>query len=339
MCEQSKHFKFHRVSMSIFDKIKQQINSRKNKRSGKASHNYADSSMIPEEEQQYYQPDEYYEIVTHKGTPFESIVISFEERKKTSFPSKRGLYVPEILMLSFCQNFPHPSRGYPGYWWFQYGVRDVGGMLKSLESRGFIEINPKTGKYMPAKVGRAEMQENEYVAYTHRNSKLSNFTAWEMNRILADGDKSDWLDIFCKHTGELPPLETTGVIIEKFDPSEPLKPVKPRVPLNQIKNLNNWDKGFDEGYPHYQKGEQFRKAGGLYTALEQFDEARYHGYGAPALYRSYAMVFRKMKAYDEEIAILEEGMTRDTASKASDKFIERINRAKELQDKKSKKQN
>lgn len=325
--------------MGIFNKIKHQISSSKTKKLSTKSFNYVDSSMIPDEERQYYEPDEYYQIVVHKGKPFEFFVIPFEEQKKNAYPSQRGLYVPEILMLSFCHNFPNPSRGYPGYWWFSYGVRDVGGLLKSLESREFIEIDSITDKYTPTEKGNAELQENEYVVYTHKNSKTKDFTAWEMNHILADGNKSDWLDIFCEHTKQPLPLETSGEIIKKFNPSDPMKPIKLRVPLNQIKNFHDWEKGFDRGYPYYQKGEQFRKAGDLYIAIEQFDEARYQGYDAPALYRSYAMTFRKMKAYDEEIAILEEGMTRDTASKKSDKFIERINRAKELQDKKSKKQN
>jgi len=71
-------------------------------------------------------------------------VITFEERKKTSYPSKRGLYVAEILLLEYCSygKYPKPSGGYPGLWWFEYGIRDVGHALESLENRGFLQWAP-----------------------------------------------------------------------------------------------------------------------------------------------------------------------------------------------------
>lgn len=97
---------------------------------------------IPESEKKYYKPDEYYTLKKHEGTFFESSVISFDERKKTCIPSNRGLYVAEILLLEYCSqgDYPRPRNGYPGFWWFEYGVRDVGLVLKSLEQRGFIYL-------------------------------------------------------------------------------------------------------------------------------------------------------------------------------------------------------
>lgn len=94
-------------------------------------------------EKKYYQPDNYYTdtkpvAIAGVGT---TSVITFEERKKISYPSKSGLYVAEILLLYYCSmgNYPHPKNGYPGLWWFEYGIRDVGAILKSLEDRGYIE--------------------------------------------------------------------------------------------------------------------------------------------------------------------------------------------------------
>ena len=48
-------------------------------------------------------------------------VITFEERKKTSYPSRHGLYVAEILLLEFCGlgKYPKPNGRYPGLWWFE----------------------------------------------------------------------------------------------------------------------------------------------------------------------------------------------------------------------------
>ena len=42
--------------------------------------------------------------------------------------------------VAYCDfgKYPKPQNGYPGFWWFQYGIRDVGHALQSLEERGFI---------------------------------------------------------------------------------------------------------------------------------------------------------------------------------------------------------
>ncbi len=95
---------------------------------------------VPDEEKKYYQDDEYYQSVLHEGTPFEKRVVFFEDRKKTAIPSNRGLYPAEILLLSYCSKgtYPRPEKGYPGFWWFEYGIRDVTAALKTLEERGYI---------------------------------------------------------------------------------------------------------------------------------------------------------------------------------------------------------
>lgn len=44
-------------------------------------------------------------------------------------------------MLEYCTygTYPNPKSGYPGFWWFEYGIRDVGAVLKTLSNRGFVE--------------------------------------------------------------------------------------------------------------------------------------------------------------------------------------------------------
>ena len=86
--------------------------------------------------------------------------------------------------------------------------------------------------------------------------------------------------------------------------------VNNRVPLSDIRNLKNWDKGFEMGLPYWEKGENEWKSGNFTLAIELFDEARLNGYIAPALYNSYAMVYRQLKDYSNEIAILDEGIAR-----------------------------
>lgn len=90
-----------------------------------------------------------------------------------------------------------------------------------------------------------------------------------------------------------------------------IHPINNRVPLSEIKNRNNDDRGFDQGFSYYEHGESLRKDGKLEEAIHLFDQARYYGYNAPALYESYAMVFHKLKDYENEIDILDEGIERN----------------------------
>lgn len=94
-----------------------------------------------------------------------------------------------------------------------------------------------------------------------------------------------------------------------------INPIHNRVPLKEIKNLHDWDKGYDEGMLYWEKGDKERKAGNLEQAIELFDLARYNGYDAPVLYTSYAMTYRKLKDYDNEIAIIDEAIERTQLEK------------------------
>ena len=82
-----------------------------------------------------------YTDVAFSGTPLQGQEwYPLRERKRTAIPSRTGLYplrgaIARILLLR------RPTRsknGYPGFWWFEYGIRDVGSALKSLEDRGYI---------------------------------------------------------------------------------------------------------------------------------------------------------------------------------------------------------
>lgn len=320
--------------MGLFDKLKEKMQNSE-QRTNHKNLKYADSSSIPENERCYYEKDEYYELKPFEGTPFEYSVISFDERKKTSFPSKRGLYVPEILMLSFCSDYPCTNNKYPGYWWFKYGVRNVGALIKSLETRGFISINVETGKYELTDLGNSEQNDNEYVAYTHRNSDLTTFTPWELNQMINNDPMSDWKKIFAEKTGKpvLSDEEIKNIVI--FDPKAKKQEIRKRVPLSKIKNRNNFDQGYIKGSPFYYKGEQYRKAGDLYKAIEQYDEARFNGMTGTALYYAYDKAFRKMKDYENDIDILEEACSRYKNSpeevEGFNKLLEKAKKALEKQ--------
>lgn len=107
------------------------------------------NAPIPEDQKQYYKPEEYYSsyaypMISDQDWKFGNRdVITFDERKNISYPSSTGLYVQEILLLEYCTygTYPNPKNGYPGFWWFEYGIRNVGQALQSLEDRGYIRFS------------------------------------------------------------------------------------------------------------------------------------------------------------------------------------------------------
>ncbi len=128
--------------MALFDFLKKKDNNVQTSSHALNSPNsYVDSSSISQDERPFYQPDSYYTYYSYPGTYMAVRVIPFEERKQTTFPSKRGLYVAEIMLLEYCNQgqYPKPASGYSGFWWFKYGIRDIGHTLESLEKRGFIQ--------------------------------------------------------------------------------------------------------------------------------------------------------------------------------------------------------
>ncbi len=108
-----------------------------------------------------------------------------------------------------------------------------------------------------------------------------------------------------------------------------INPTYTRVPLRDICNTNNWNKGFEAGFPYWKQGETARKEGKLDKAILLFDKARYNGYNAPALYDSYAKAYRQLKDYENEIVILEECIERKVSSDTG-VFEARRNKAIEL---------
>ncbi len=131
--------------MGLFDflKVKTSIIKSSQKMGGikNSPDSYADSSSIDPDERPFYQPDNYYTYYSYPGSDMSVRVVTFDERKNSTFPSVRGLYVAEIMLLEYCSygKYPKPQGGYPGFWWFKYGIRDVGHALESLRDRGFIQ--------------------------------------------------------------------------------------------------------------------------------------------------------------------------------------------------------
>ena len=148
----------------------------------------------------------------------------------------------------------------------------------------------------------------EYASYSnYRKQELENsvrlmcaLSNEEVSSLLSDAKEHSYAPISVSATNE-PTISRDDVVITA---------AHSRVPLNEIRNAENWDKGFKMGFPHWEKGEEERKNGNLELAIELFDKARLNGYAAPALYNSYALTYRSLKDYCNEIVILDEGIAR-----------------------------
>ena len=287
------------------------------------SKKYADSSSIDKDERPYYHEDSYYTFYSYPSTDMATKVITFDERKKTSFPSPNGLYVAEILLLEYCSKgkYPKPKGGYPGLWWFQYGIRDVGHALISLADRGFIILDDK-GKYKLTKIGEEELSKNGYVPYMHKSKHATRedshfnerqFNVWSINKLVHEKNE-DWKQIviseekrlfnFSNLENELTKKDNSSTEVEeKISPDEMKKYIKTmKVVVKSSANDNTTC--FEEA----QQGYSFKNCGDVKNALLHLYCSIEKKADMPAVYRDTAILLRKYKLYDEELHIINAGL-------------------------------
>lgn len=184
---------------------------------------------------------------------------------------------------------------------------------------------------------------NERYKAEHKNSPamLNSLSVREVTSLLEVAEKrrinESVIDKTIKISNEEFKINREDVII---------RPIHDRVSLTMVRNKNDWEKGFDEGYPLWEKGDNLRKTGEIEEAIRLFDQARYNGYDAPALYDSYAMAYHKLKDYANEIDILDEGIERERIKDGNvsrlearrDKAIQLLYKQQEAEKKKNKKE-
>ena len=151
-------------------------------------------------------------IVDHTGN-LEAQIIPIEKRIKQLKPIVDGLYAHEILALSYAETFRLSGNEYQGFWWWQYGVKDVRAMLNSLQSRGFIT---EGGVDSAVKACNAS-ELKEFLK--SQGMKVSGKKDDLVNRILTEADPSAVQSFFTERTYALTPkgkaaLETNMAIID-----------------------------------------------------------------------------------------------------------------------------
>jgi len=240
----------------------------------------------------YFQQDTYFYENTFEDVPIEQRFISFEERKKTAIPSENGLYVPEILMLHLCKKYPKSKFRYPCYWWYKYGIRDVGLAYESLVERGFIKLNKQTEKYELTDLGKTELKANEYVPYMHKHSKYTTFTIWDLNQILGMENKNNYKEIIQKkhieiENSSIKANEKLVEIVRINDPKRYKVLKSQEIQLRAFLDadakyifdkdinwiINFWEKVWQMGGPKFEDSKWIFRLPDLYLKAQRYDDA------------------------------------------------------------------
>ena len=308
--------------MGLFDTLKRVV-------SGNTDLTYPQvlsrASTIPASEKQYYQKDDYYTNKTFGSSVFEKDIIPFEHRIKDSIPSATGLYVPEILMLHFCKSFPNPKNGYPGYWWFKYGVRNVGAMLESLAERGYIVLDTKTQKYKLTEKGEKEQKDNAYVYYMHSKSNDLRYTPWEMNKMLGYGDKGRYLEILDR----IHEKDEKQIAHQKAK-SEPLRQ-ELRKNSPEFRKLDDNNQAMDKYIQLVNdRDAQYKEDKDLESYILFWEDIWRSGKSLLGAHWAFVLpdLYIKAKRYDDVLACMPRLKKLGYAAKA-EKYIEKINDKKE----------
>lgn len=82
----------------------------------------------------------------------EEQIVPIETRVKSMKPIVEGLYVHEVLVLSYAETFTPSQREFQQFWWWRYGIKDLRGLVDSLQERGFIAIGGPESAVRASKV-------------------------------------------------------------------------------------------------------------------------------------------------------------------------------------------
>ena len=96
------------------------------------------------------------------------------------------------------------------------------------------------------------------------------------------------------------------------------------------KPKHSYDSGYWQGAEYYRLGEEQRLSGNFEAALNLLEKAHREGYHIAAVYISMAKIYRKIKGYESEITVLEEGLSVCYPPDGKEDLLARKERAKEL---------
>ena len=161
-------------------------------------------------------------------------------------------------------------------------------LKRKLEVIGTKIIKSKYAKSIKAWIYLGRISRLEY-------EKVQNYALQKLGRNIPTYHLFDILEVLKDVTANST-IDSTLYDVE-------INPIHNRCPLSDIRNLNDWRAAYREGAQFAQKGEELRLAGDIEAAISYFDKARECGFD---VYDSYAKAYRKIKDFDNEIAILME---------------------------------
>lgn len=101
-----------------------------------------------------------------------------------------------------------------------------------------------------------------------------------------------------------------GLSIQNDTETTEIHPINNRVPLSKIPMFEDDMDALRAGSTLLRKGFDYYERGSYEGAIEYFDKARAKGCVDPSMFHYYAVMFRKLKDYDNEIDILNEAILR-----------------------------
>lgn len=131
------------------------------------------------------------------NTAHEPDIIPIEKRIKEMKANEAGLYPHEILLLSYAPKYYVEGNSYPGFWWYQYGIKDVDKSLKSLLERGFLKV----GSLKSAIEKETSVVLKDLLKAN--NLKVSGKKAELVQRLLAEVPEEKLKAVFTKYIYEL----------------------------------------------------------------------------------------------------------------------------------------
>lgn len=204
-------------------------------------------------------------------------IIPIEERIQGKTPSCDGLYPHEVLVLSYAKKFCTESNKFQGFWWYQYGIRDVQEVLDSLFERGYIQLGTLADSINLEKIPTIKKVLKQH------NLKVSGRKADLINRLLENVDNDELKARFTRTPYAL--TDAGKAILTKYE-------WIPYIHSHGIDGLDIWNLTEMIQTPPYMK---YRDKIWSYMNKISLDYAQKHDFG---LYRN--MRFRMSEFLVEE---------------------------------------
>lgn len=153
-------------------------------------------------------------------------IVPIAKRIKNQKPVCNGLYPHEVLVLSYGPTYYKGKTDFPGFWWYQYGIKDVPGILESLEQRGYLMTGTVADAINLEKLPAIKEE------LSKRGLKMSGKKADLVSRLIENADESELATVFSKRPYAL--TENGEAVLKEFE-------WIPFIHKHDAENLDIWN--------------------------------------------------------------------------------------------------